>query len=69
MHLFDKGWNALREQIFENQKRLGVIPQDTRLTPWPDKLLKHWDQCTPEEKKLFIRQVGGLRRLSGLHRP
>ena len=28
MHLFDKGWNAVREQIFANQKRLGVIPQD-----------------------------------------
>ena len=26
MHLFDDGWNKLREQIFENQKRLGVIP-------------------------------------------
>jgi hypothetical protein len=21
MHLFDKGWNALRDQIFENQKK------------------------------------------------
>ena len=26
LHLFDKGWNDLREQIFANQKRLGVIP-------------------------------------------
>ena len=26
MHLFDKGWNALRDQIFANQKQLGVIP-------------------------------------------
>jgi arylsulfatase A-like enzyme len=25
MHLFDKGWNAVREQIFANQKKLGVI--------------------------------------------
>ncbi len=43
MHLFDKGWNALRDQIFANQKKLGVIPQDAKLTPWPDKLLKNWD--------------------------
>jgi len=57
MHLFDKGWNALRDQIFENQKRLGVIPADTKLTPWPDKLLKRWDTLSAEEKKLFIRQV------------
>ena len=38
MHLFDKGWNVLREEIFENQKKLGVIPQDTKLTPWPTKV-------------------------------
>ncbi len=57
MHLFDKGWNALREEIFANQKRLGVIPQDSKLTPWPDKLLRNWDTLTPEEKKLFIRQA------------
>ena len=35
MHLFDKGWNELRETIFANQKRLGVIPQDAKMTPWP----------------------------------
>jgi arylsulfatase len=57
MHLFDKGWNQLRETIFANQKRLGVIPQDAKLTPWPDKLLKNWDQLTADEKKLFIRQA------------
>jgi len=57
MHLFDEGWNKLREKIFENQKKLGVIPQTAKLTPWPKELLKDWDQCTPDEKKLFIRQV------------
>jgi arylsulfatase len=56
-HLFDEGWNKLRDRIFENQKRLGVIPADTRLEPWPAKVIKNWDDCTPEEKKLFIRQV------------
>jgi arylsulfatase A-like enzyme len=57
MHLFDKGWNALREQIFANQKKLGVIPANAKLTPWPKDLLKEWDQLTPDEKKMFIRQV------------
>ncbi len=57
MHLFDEGWNKLREKIVENQKRLGVIPPDTKLEPWPTKVIKNWDDCTPEEKKLFIRQV------------
>jgi arylsulfatase A-like enzyme len=57
LHLFDNGWNALRDEIFANQKKLGVIPQDAKLTPWPDDLLKKWDTLTPEEKKLFIRQA------------
>src|SRR5881409_3098500 len=57
MHLFDGGWNKLREKIFENQKRLGVIPPDTQIEPWPTKVIKNWDDCTPEEKKLFIKQV------------
>jgi arylsulfatase A-like enzyme len=57
MHLFDKGWNAVREQISANQKKLGVIPQDAKLTPWPDDILKSWDKLTDVEKKLFIRQA------------
>ncbi len=57
MHLFDDGWNNLRETIFANQKRLGVIPPDTKLEPWPEKVIKNWDDCSPEEKKLYIRQV------------
>jgi arylsulfatase A-like enzyme len=57
MHLFDQGWNKLREQIFANQKRLGVIPQNAKLTPWPDDLIKSWDKLNDDEKKLFLRQV------------
>ncbi len=57
MHLFDKGWNALREEIFANQKKLGVIPADAKLTPWPDDLLKKWETLTDDEKKMFVRQA------------
>src|ERR1700751_233734 len=57
MHLFDQGWNKLRDTIFENQKRMGVIPQNANLTPWPKDLIKEWDQLSPDEKKLFIRQA------------
>ena len=57
MHLFDDGYEKLRERIFENQKKLGVIPKDTQLAPWPKDLLKPWDELSAEEKKLFIRQV------------
>ncbi|MGO4404683.1 arylsulfatase [Bosea sp. RAF48] len=57
LHLFDKGWNELREQIFANQKKLGTIPQNARLTPWPDDLLKRWDALSDDERKMFKRQV------------
>jgi arylsulfatase len=53
---FDMGWNALREQIFANQKRLGVIPANTQLTPWPD-TLPTWDSLTADEKKLYAHQA------------
>ena len=57
LHLFDGGWNKLRETIFANQKKLGVIPQDAQLTPWPSDLLKNWDQLSADEQKLFVRQA------------
>jgi arylsulfatase len=53
---FDMGWNTMREQIFANQKRLGVIPATTQLTPWPD-ILPKWDTLSADEKKLFARQA------------
>ena len=64
MHLFDNGWNALRDQIFANQKKLGVIPPDAKLTPWPEggaqyggASLPKWETLNPDEKKMYIRQA------------
>ena len=57
MKLFDGGWNKLRDTIFANQKKLGVIPETAELTPWPSDLLKNWDQLSADEKKMFIRQA------------
>ena len=56
MHLFDEGWNKVRETIFANQKRLGIMPANAKLTPWP-KGLPEWDSLSLEEKKLFIKQA------------
>jgi len=56
MHLFDQGWEKLREQIFANQKRLGVIPPGTQLTPWPDSLPR-WDSLSEIKKKIVIREA------------
>ncbi|WP_425045231.1 arylsulfatase [Primorskyibacter sp. S87] len=57
MNLFDDGYEALRQTIFDNQKKLGLVPQDATMTPWPADKIKPWAQLTDNEKKLFIRQV------------
>jgi arylsulfatase len=51
---FDEGWDVFREKVFENQKRLGVIPANAIL---PDRNpdIKAWDSLTPDEKKLYAR--------------
>jgi arylsulfatase A-like enzyme len=61
---FDMGYEKLREQIFANQKKLGVIPENTQLTPWPDgqaeyagAKLPKWDSLSLVQKKLFARQA------------
>jgi arylsulfatase A-like enzyme len=56
MHLFDEGWKAVREKIFANQKRLGIMPDNAKLTPWP-KDLPDWDSLSADERKLFIKQA------------
>ena len=53
---FNMGWEKMREQIFANQKRLGVIPANTQLTPWPDDLPK-WETLSFLQKKLYARQA------------
>ncbi len=53
---FDMGWDKLREETFARQKELGVIPNDTKLTPRP-KEIQAWDELTPDQKKLFSRQM------------
>ncbi|MFO1398129.1 MAG: arylsulfatase [Burkholderiales bacterium] len=57
MHLFDQGWNKVAEKIFENQKRLGVIPANAKLPPWPDKMLPRWETLNADQKRLYLRQI------------
>ena len=53
---FDQGWDKLREETLARQKRLGVIPADTKLAAKPE-AIKDWDKLTADEKKLFTRQM------------
>ncbi len=54
---FDTGWNELRERIFANQKKLGVIPANAKLTPWPKDLLPEWNTLNADQKKMYARQA------------
>ncbi|OLE64891.1 MAG: arylsulfatase [Acidobacteria bacterium 13_1_20CM_2_68_14] len=53
---FDQGWDAVREETLARQKRLGVVPAETKLAPKPE-AIKDWAALTPDEKKLFARQM------------
>ncbi|MFT9251533.1 MAG: arylsulfatase [Acetobacter okinawensis] len=53
---FDQGWDVLRQQIFDRQKALGVIPANAKLTPRPAGL-PAWDSLDPDQKKLVAHQM------------
>jgi len=53
---FDMGWDVARERILENQKRLGIIPQDTQLTERIDEI-PAWDSVSDDERRLYARQM------------
>lgn len=53
---FDKGWDKLREEWFENQKKLGIIPQEAELTdraPFVDS----WDSLSGDKKRLYAKYM------------
>jgi arylsulfatase len=49
---FDGGWDAVREETYQRQLKMGVIPPDTKLTPRPE-WLKSWDSLSADEKTLY----------------
>jgi arylsulfatase A-like enzyme len=51
---FDQGWDKYREETFQRQLKLGVIPPDSKLTPRP-KEIPAWDSLTPDQKKVEAR--------------
>jgi arylsulfatase len=53
---FDMGWDKAREMIIANQKRLGIIPGDTKLTERIDEI-KAWDSLGDDERMLYARQM------------
>ena len=51
---FDDGWDAYRERVFVNQKKLGWIPADAVLTPRAESM-SSWDSIPDNEKAFQTR--------------
>ena len=49
---FDQGWDQVRSDTLARQKKLGIVPNNTDLTPRPE-AIQAWAALSPEEKKLF----------------
>jgi len=69
---FDMGYEAYRELVFANQKKLGILPDGAELSPinpytdlkgpkgqdWPAlDVVRPWDSLKEDEKKLFRRMA------------
>jgi len=53
---FDQGWDKIRELTLERQKKLGIVPGNTKLAPKPTDI-KDWEKLSADERKLFTRQM------------
>jgi arylsulfatase len=53
---FDMGWDKYREETIARQKKLGVIPQHTKLTE-RSAGLPAWDSLNADQKRLYARMM------------
>ncbi|MGH8071933.1 MAG: arylsulfatase [Candidatus Entotheonellia bacterium] len=53
---FDQGWDKYREETLARQKRLGVVPQDAKLTVRTEGL-PAWDSLQPDQKRIYARMM------------
>jgi arylsulfatase A-like enzyme len=51
---FNQGWDKYREETYQRQLKLGVIPLDTKLTPRPPEI-PAWDSLSPDEQRVAAR--------------
>jgi arylsulfatase len=53
---FDAGWDVIREEWFNNQKRLGIIPENAELTD-RNEYVDAWDDLSDKQKKAYARYM------------
>ena len=51
---FDQGWDKYREETYQRQLKLGVMPPDTKLTPRPAQI-PAWDSLSADQKRVATR--------------
>src|SRR5262245_31871122 len=51
---FDQGWDAYREETYQRQLKLGIIPADTKLTPRPAEI-PAWESLSADQKRVATR--------------
>jgi arylsulfatase len=51
---FHQGWDKYREETYQRQLKLGVIPPETKLTPRP-KEIPAWDSLSPDAQRVAER--------------
>lgn len=54
--VYDKGYDAIREDRLERMKELGIVSKDTEFSPRVPSV-PAWDTLTPEQKKLSARRM------------
>jgi len=53
---FDKGWDQIRVDTLARQKKLGLVPANTKLADRPEDL-KPWKSLPEDQRRLFARQA------------
>ncbi|MCB9373169.1 MAG: arylsulfatase [Microthrixaceae bacterium] len=57
---YDAGWDALRQERFDRQVAMGLLPEGTELPPRntePDHDVRPWDELSAAEQELFARHM------------
>jgi arylsulfatase len=53
---FDGGWDRIGTEIVARQKKMGLIPADTAVTPRPEGI-PAWDSLTPAQQRINARMM------------
>ncbi|MDX2089985.1 MAG: arylsulfatase [Kofleriaceae bacterium] len=54
--MFDDGWDAYREKVFQKQRKLGILPPSTQLSA-RDPDVAEWATLSRDEKRLYARMM------------